>query len=758
VNKQGLLYSDLDDGMGSLREEDTARSSVSDDLSRNLRALWSTFYRNRLLIASIIAVFVLGGLGLTMLMTPKYQATSTVQIDQQSTNVLGGDSQSSIDTSSAWQDADRYLQTQVYVLQSRALALTVAQDLNLGSNDDFIKQMGGKPVDHPTGALSLADTKAEQIVSTLVGNLTIDLARNSRIVSISFNSPSPRLAAQIANAYAADFIMFNIKRKFSSSSYARNFLETQLSDTRVKLEGSERSLLDYARSAGLLDVSDGIASSASDGSSSSSAPHSLTASNLVQLNTSFATAQAARVAAQQKWQQASVTPPLQLQDVLTNPAIMQLSQLKGQAQALYQQDLQRHKPDYPQMQQEAAHIAELDRQLNALATSIRSSIQENYKTALKQEQALAGQVGQLKGATQNEQSRSIEYNILKRAVDTNRTMYDSLLQRYSQVSAESGVAANNLSQVDVAPVPAAPVAPRPLINIALAALVGLAVAIGFVLLRDKFDDSIRTPDDIGSKLGLTFLNSTPVLDQDTTPAEALDDPRSSLSESYAALRTSIELSHTGGAPRTLAVTSTRQSEGKSTTAFAVARNFARIGRSVVLVDGDLRKPSLHRLANVDNRQGFSNLLASMSGIDEVTQPTEIANLSLIAAGPLPPNPAELLSGPRMQEILADLTQKFDVVVVDAPPVLGLADTVLIGAAVDATLFVVEANGSHHGHAKAAVRRLLSNHITIIGALLTKYDARKIGYGYGYGYNYTYSYSYGANEEQPTRKFKLPWRK
>jgi capsular exopolysaccharide synthesis family protein len=754
MNKQIALHPDED--LYEL-EELASGSSTSEELSRTLRSLWSTFYRNRLLIAAIVAGAMLAGLGITMLMTPKFKATASIQIDQQSTNVLGDSGQQSLQQNDSWQDADRFLQTQMDVLQSRALALSVAQDLNLGSNDDFVARMGEKPKDKPQGALSLADTKQAQILDILLDKLKVELPRNSRVVAISFTSPDPRLAARIANAFAADFMMFNMKRKFGSSTYARNFLEGQLNDTRTKLEASERALLDYARGANLLDVSGGIAAG-TDSSTGSTTPRSLTTSNLVELNDAYSQAQAARVQMQQHWQQAQASSPLQLQEVLTNPAIMQLAQLKAQAQAAYQQDLQRHKPDYPQMQQAAAHIAELDRQINSMANSIRSSIKEQYLTALKQEQALGEQVNGLKSSTQNEQSRSVEYNILKRTVDTNRTMYDSLLQRYSEVSAQAGVAANNISQVDVADVPAKPVSPRPFINLALAALLGLVAAAGFVLLRDKFDDSIRTPEDVPAKLGLTFLNTTPLLDEATTPQEALDDPRSALSEAYAALRASIELSHKGGAPRTLAVTSTRQSEGKSTTAFAIARNFAKIGRKVVLIDGDLRKPSLHRLANAHNNKGFSNLLAGIASIEEALQPTDIATLSLIAAGPLPPNPAELLSGPRLGDLIAQLTQRFDTVIVDAPPVLGLADTILIGSNTDATLFVVEANGSHHGHAKAAVRRLASSNITLIGALLSKYDARKIGYGYGYGYNYTYSYSYGDTDTLNQTKRRWPWQR
>jgi capsular exopolysaccharide synthesis family protein len=751
MNKQSAIHADLDEAF----DLDEAGGSGAEDLSRTLRSLWSTIYRNRLLIVTIVVVAMIAGLAVTMMMTPKYQATASVQIDQQSANVLGMDKSSldPVDTS----DADRFLQTQVDVLQSRALAVAVEQDLDLAASGDFVRRMGGVASDHPAGALSLADTRKEQVYHILNSGLKVQLPTDSRVVRLSFTSPDPQLAARIANAYASDFILFNMRRKFGSSTYARNFLEGQLNDTRTKLETSERALLDYARGANLLDVSGGIATS-TDSSAATATPRSLTTSNLVELNDAYAQARAARVGAQQHWEQAARTPPMQLQEVLANPTVAQLTQSRAEAQAAYQQDLQRHKPGYPQMEQAAAHIAELDRQIDILARSVRGSIQAQYATALKQEQALASQVSELKSSTQDEQSRSVEYNILKRAVDTNRTMYDSLLQRFAEVSAQAGVAANNISQVDTATVPLAPVSPRPTLNLALAGLLGLVAAAGFVLLRDKFDDSIRTPEDVPTKLGLTFLNSTPLLDGTITPQEALDDPRSALSEAYAALRTSIELGHKGGAPRTLAVTSTRQSEGKSTTAYAIARNFARIGRRVVLIDSDLRKPSLHRLANTLNDKGFSNLLAGIATIEETLQPTDIDTLAMIPAGPLPPNPAELLSGHRLGELVAQLSQRFDIVIIDAPPVLGLADTILIGATADATLFVIEANGSHHGHAKAAVRRMLASGVTVIGALLSKYDARKIGYGYGYGYNYAYSYSYGNQDDLPKSKLKLPWSK
>jgi capsular exopolysaccharide synthesis family protein len=322
-------------------------------------------------------------------------------------------------------------------------------------------------------------------------------------------------------------------------------------------------------------------------------------------------------------------------------------------------------------------------------------------------------------------------------------MYDGLLQRFKEVSAAAGISASNISMIDKAETPTAPVSPRPFINLVLGMLSGLLLSAIVVLLREKFDDVVRSPDEVTQKLGLRMLSSVPLIRGGPSPIEALTDPRSAISESYAALRASLDLATSTGAPRSMLVTSSRQSEGKSTSAYAIARNFAMIGRRVLLIDADLRKPSLHRMMGVSNSSGLTHVLTRHRSFDEVVQPTDHPNLVFIPSGPLPPNPAELLSGSLFPQLLDQVVGQFDMIVVDGPPVLGLADSILLAADVEATVFVVEANGSHRGHAKAALRRLFAANHNILGAVLTKFDARKIGYGYGSGYSYYYSYGLNA---------------
>jgi capsular exopolysaccharide synthesis family protein len=387
-------------------------------------------------------------------------------------------------------------------------------------------------------------------------------------------------------------------------------------------------------------------------------------------------------------------------------------------------------------------VDELNDQIKTLANDIKSSIHDQYLTAVDQEQSLENQVAQLKGATLAEQDRSVRYNILAREADTNRTLYDGLLQRYKEVSAESGVTTNNISIIDRADAPIEPSSPNLLLNLVLSLLAGGAIAAGVVFIREQMDDAIRAPEDIERKLALPVLGVVPVLEGDQDVAEALEAPRSAFAEAYHALRGSLLYSTVDGLPRTLLVTSAQASEGKSTTSYAIASDIAKLGKRVILVDLDLRRPSLHRMLKLDNDMGVSSLLTHQTDLRAVIRPTEHDNLSFMSSGPIPPSPTDLLGGPTLPDMLAKLGETFDMVICDGPPVLGLADAPLIAALTDATMFVVQSNRGHRGATKTAVRRLQNVHSNLIGAVLTKFDARKVGYGHTYGYDY---YDYGAGD-------------
>jgi succinoglycan biosynthesis transport protein ExoP len=704
-------------------EDDDGDQSAAIDL----RAVWGVVYRNRYMMLIILIATVLLGVMSVILMPRVYQARSSVQIDQQVAKVLGTeDTQPSVSDS----DADRFLQTQVDVINSRSMARRVSDSLGLAANDGFLEMMGGRK----PKPLAAGEKRADVILDTLQRNLEVDLKRNSRVVGIQFKSRDPELAARIADSYAKNLIEGNIQRKFSTSAYSRQFLQSQLAIAKNRLEASERALIAYSRSARLIDASSGAKQNGqSDG------PRSLVTANLVQLNESYAAAESARVQAQQRWEQARGSSLMSLPEVLSNPAIQDLLQKRADLNAQLNEVRKRLKPDHPTVIQSAAQIGELNAQLNAISASIRESIRNQYLTAERQQRALAARVSSLKGATLNEQDRGVQYNILRREVDTNRQLYESLLQRFKEVSAEAGVTTNNISMVDTAEAPRRPVSPRPFVNMALALVVGLFLAGFYAFGRERLDDSIRDPRDVETKLHLPLLGVVPE-QEDGAPLKALEDAKSELSEAYHSIRTSIELSSNLGLPRSLLITSSRMAEGKSTTSYALARDFASVGRRVLLIDADLRRPSLHTLMEVpQQKHGLSTVLARVSSAEESIMRTGIENLAFLPSGPLPPDPANLFAGSAVELLIEQFADTYDVIILDGPPVLALADATALAFSAQATILVAEAGGAHFGQARNAVTRLTRARGHLIGCIVTKYNSKRAGYSASENY-YRYKYT------------------
>ena len=697
----------------------------------DLRKLWALARRNAVIVIATVLIALLAGLAATVLTTPQFRATASVQIEQQAERVL-----ETQDREPAAQslDVERFLQTQTDIIRSRATAISVAQSLRLFGNERFYEATGTRGDTGGQGAITQRVNR-ERALDVLLDRLEVVLPRNSRIVDISFRSADPKLSADIANAFATTLITGNLQRRYNSSSYARDFLARQLVEAKAKLEQSERDLNQYARQAGLI----ATRSAGTGDEGRTTGRESVTTSSLVQLNEAYNAAKAARIAAEQKWRTAQATPAAGLSEVLSNPAASVLLQQRAEKSVALQEERARHRDDYPAVRELVSQVAELDRQIASLSASIRGSIRDQYQVAANQERSLAEQVGGLKEETLSEQDRSVRFNILSREVDTNRTLYDGLLQRFKEVSAASGVSTNNISIIDTAEAPLEPSSPRLAVNLALALLVGLVLAAALVYLREELDDAVRSPADIERKLRLPVLGIIPRVASVDNVIELLREPKSPVSEAYAALRTSLIYVTPHGVPRTLLITSSQPAEGKSTSSVAIASALANLGKRVVLIDADLRRPSLHRVVGVPNAVGLSDLLVGEHGIAESIQPAPGLAFRIIPSGPIPPNPTDLLSTPRLAAVLEALEAQFDVVVIDGPPVLGLADAPLLSAQAEATVLIVESNRGFRGRTKGAIRRLNTAHANLLGAVLTKFEAHKSGVGYEYGYEYYYSY-------------------
>jgi succinoglycan biosynthesis transport protein ExoP len=711
---------------GSEREQPYPFFQAPPGAQVDLTAYGRSLLRRRWTVLATLAVALAIGAAVTLLTRPVYTAEATLQIDRENEKVVSRDESTPQDNF-----GEEFYETQYGLLRGRSLAVRVAQTQGLLINDDFIARMKSRT---PSAAAKIAKAGHGRLATTVAllrSHEDVVPERGSRLTRVEFSSPDPELSARIANAYAENFIEAAMDRRYEASSYARDFLEKRLAQVKAKLEESEQAVVGYAASQHIVDLSGG------DDPSKPGAGQSLPAANLQAYNTALSTARTERIKAQERWEQARTTVGAGLTEILQNPTMQQLTQERAKLAAEYQDKLSIFKPDYPDMRQLSASLAEIDRQIAAQTTAIKQSLHAQYAAALDSENALQSQVATQQGAVLNLRGRSIRYTILQREVDTNRTLYDGLLQRYKEVGVAGGVAANNISIVDRAVPPIKPSRPEPLVNMALAAAFGLGLGVFLALLRDALDQAIRTPFDIESDLDLPMLGAAPVLKRGVTLAEALADNRSALAEAYQSLRSALQFSTANGFPKTLLITSPWPGGGKSTTASALARYVARLGFRVLLVDADLRNPSLHRVMDASSQIGLTNLLTGSADLAQAVQTTAYPDLFLLTCGPLPPNPAELLAGQRLQTLISDAAALFDMVIFDGPPTMALADAPTIGSKVEATLMVVEANKTTRTQVRAAMRRLDMAGAHVLGVVLTRYRANKSEDDYGYGYGYEY---------------------
>ena len=451
----------------------------------------------------------------------------------------------------------------------------------------------------------------------------------------------------------------------------------------------------------------------------------------------------------QLWRQVEASNAIDLPQLLTNTVIDGLRGKRNLLVAEYQEKLEVFKPSYPDMIQIANKIKEIDRQLAAEVKTIKSSYKAAFESSQQQITEMTSRVASLKSEALDLQNRMIKYDFLKREAETNRALYNSLLQRYKQVDIASGVGANNVFVVDKAMAPGTPSSP----NLTRALMLSLALGLGVGLIGafgiEKLDDRIRSAEEVERIAGLPTLGIIPKINDLSKVQDEIGDPRSAISESYRSLCTALQFSTETGMPKTLVVTSAGPSEGKSYTALAIARHFAFMGMKVLIIDGDLRNPSLHKKLSQDNSLGLSNYLTGACTPPEAFQSTASPNLAFMSSGPLPPNAADLLSGKRLFSLLSVGLEVFDLIIIDGPPVLGLADAQLLSNAATATIFVVGAGQTRAGMLKGALKRMQLSRSPIIGLVLTKFDLRAAGYGYGYGYGYGHDqYTYGPANDVP----------
>jgi capsular exopolysaccharide synthesis family protein len=697
------------------------------DLGDMLRIL----SERRYIIIGAAIVGLLLGIAASLMMTPMYRATALLELNSPANQVLdeagGRRGAQSV-------DGQEMLATQLGLLRSDSLARRVVQELNLVSRPDFGGTEGSR------------QQRTDRAVKVLQNNTTVEGERGSLLMKVAEISPDPVLAARIANALAQGFIASSLERRYDSSSYARDFLRNQLAATKASLEDSERQLNAYALQTGILRAPAQLVNGTVVESPS------ISATDLTALNLALNDARVRRITAEQAYRSGGGQSNA-AQMTMTAGIREQRALLKAE----YDEKAKLFKEDYPEMRQLASRIAALDRSVAAeagVASRGKSSdLAAEFKAAEQAEAALAAKVASAKSVVQDERSRSIQYNILQREVDTNRALYDALLQRYKEIGVAGGIGQSNVSMVDEAEPPQSPYRPVLPLNAGIGLVGGLALGVLLAVAAHLLFDNIVTPADVRAKLGLPVLGVVPQ-ERDGRPLfEAIDDRKSAISEAYYSVRTALRFAEPDGVPHSLLVTSSRPGEGKSTSAYAIAASFARTGEKVLLIDADLRKPTF--VSQQSEGRGLAYLLSSEEPLANYVEPTKTENLSLLPVGRYSGSAAELLASVRLNQIVAEAKRAYALVVLDGPPVLGLADAPLLGALAERTIIVIESREARTGAVSEMIRRLQASGTRIIGAILTKAK----GDGSGYGYNY-YSYSYGTGDRggkvssDPARKIDL----
>ncbi len=698
-----------------------------------------------LILSFMLAVVTIVAIA-TFRMQPVYQATARVEIDRENANILPFPGTDSYDY---MMDLENYIETQSKILTSETLALQTIRNNNLSSRPEFASPNG------PSEAIasgSLANQKRPPELAGFLGSLSVKRVPSSRLMDVSFESTDPQLAARIVNAHIASYIEQNFRSKYEATTQASTWLADQLGELKIRVQRSEDARIAYERQNQIWTLDD---------------KQNITTQRLSDVNKQLTEAQSERMRKESLYQFAKSGNLDAVPEVQGNSALADLLRKRADATSQYNDAVSQYGPNFPKVQRLQAQLKEFDQSIEKEKQKILDVLESDYQEARQRETLLTQALDQQKAETNQMSGKLVEYNILKREAEANKSLYEGLMTKLKETAISLGLRSSNIRIVDPAMIPSTPVRPAKTRNVALAFLVGLVGGIGLALMREYLDNTVKTPDDVETLSRLPSLAVVPqfaaangngkrpgLLQSFASNGHdkrielvAQHLPKSQMSEAFRALRTSILLSQADHPPQVILVTSALPREGKTTAAANLAVTLAQLGDKTVLVDADLRKPGVGRLLNLAGGKyaGLSSYLAGVSSLDLVSIPhPAIPNLVAIPTGPLPPNPADLLSSHKLADAIAELRTKFKFIVIDSPPVMAATDAVILSVQADGVLLVVR-SGETPKEAFTRTRELLSSvKCRILGVVLNAVDSGAPDYYYSYRY-YPYSYGYGPQE-------------
>src|SRR6202140_2207522 len=710
--------------------------------------------RKWMVIGVVVGIFMAVAIA-SLRQTPIYEAASQIVINKADSNLITF--KDSVPVVDYYDQSD--LDTEVRILQSDLMALQVIRQLNLDKRPEFGGQADQKQPNLVADPLQSDSNRTSALLGSFRGNLHVTLIPNTRIIEIHYTSTDPQLAASVVNTLAATYVEQNFKTKFESTMQASDWLSKQLVDLQMKVETSQEKLVRYQKEHEIFGVDD---------------KQNIITEKLDELNKEMNTAESDRMQKEAVYRQTQSNDPVAIAAAIISDTPMGgsgagsalLDKLRDKQASLRIQVAElstQFGPSYPKVQQLNNQIKEIDHQLELETSKAVDHLKQQYLAALQRETMLRGAFDKQKQEANKLNESAIEYSILKRDLDSNRTLYEGLLEKLKEAGVTAGLRSNNFRIINAARVPSAPSEPNIPRNLSFALVLGIISGIGLAFVLENMDNTVRTPEQAQMISGLPSLGMIPLGSKSghgasgkrlaLTPSKEVFEtvtqirPQSQMAESYRALRTSLLLSNLGAPPKVILVTSARPQEGKTTTSINTAIVLAQKGVRVLLVDGDLRRPSVHKALGMAPRSGLSNVLTGSATIQQtVTTSPVLPNLLIMPAGTPPPNPAELLASSNMRDLFMELRQQFDHIVIDTPPTLSVTDAVVLSPRADATILVIRSGQT----TKPALRRardiLMQVNAHVAGVLLNAVDLTSPDYYYYYEYQGKYGQYY--HEDAP----------
>ncbi len=735
-----------------LRPIESALYNVLPTQETTLREYVRVLIKRKWLVTAVVVGIFMAVAIASLRQTPTYEAVGRIAVNKADSNLISF-KDSTPDTDYVYEQSD--LDTEVRILQSDLMALQVIRQLNLDKRPEFGGHSDQKLANLVADPLQTDSNRTSALLAIFHSKLRVALIPSTRIMEIHFTSTDPQLASSAVNTLAATYVEQNFKTKFESTMQASDWLSKQLVDLQMKVETSQEKLVRYQKEHEILGIDE---------------KQNIITEKLDAINKEMTAAESDRMEKEAVYRQSQSNDPDAIAAAIVSESSgggngagsVLLDKLREQQATLrigIAELSTQFGPSYPKVAQLNSQLKEIDHQLQSETNKAVDHLKGRYLAALQRETMLRESFEKQKQEANKLNESAIEYSILKRDLDSNRTLYEGLLEKLKEAGVTAGLRSNNFRIIDAARVPTGPSEPNIPRNLGFALVLGIISGVGLAFLLENLDNTVRTPEQATALSGLPSLGMIPHGSKSTrhkasakrlaltASKEVVETvtqvrPQSQMAESYRALRTSLLLSNLGAPPKVIMVTSARPQEGKTTTSINTAIVLAQKGVRVLLMDADLRRPSVHKTLGMGPRSGLSNVLTGSATLQQTITPSPILpNLFIMPAGTPPPNPAELLASVNMRDLIAELRAQYDHIVIDTPPTLSVTDAVVLSPRADATILVIRSGQT----TKQALRRardiLMQVNAHVAGVLLNAVDLTSPDYYYYYEYQGKYTQYY-----------------